>query len=132
MDFVIPCNPKYYDIAGAFKELKRIEWHQTCKNISVGDTVYIYVAKPIASVKYKCKVTKSNKKTNDIDDARFNKREEAKSYDNFMTLKLEKKYKDNLITMKELSEYGDINFVLSQRSLPLGLIERIEGNIKTR
>ena len=105
MDFIISCNPKYYDVAEAFKELKKIDWHQTCKAICAGDTVYIYVAKPVASVKYKCKVIKSNKKTSDIDDHKFNKREDAKDYDCFMTLKLEKKYKDNQITMRELSEY---------------------------
>lgn len=44
--WVIPCNPKYYDIVAAFDNLDVIEWKQST-NTSVGDTVYIYVGEKI-------------------------------------------------------------------------------------
>lgn len=28
-DWVIPCNTKAYDVIGAFKEFKRIDWKQS-------------------------------------------------------------------------------------------------------
>lgn len=37
-EWIIPCNVKYYDIIGAFKELKKIEWKQSV-NIKVNDIV---------------------------------------------------------------------------------------------
>ena len=37
-DWVIPCNLKYYNVEGAFKNLKRIDWKQSAKNIEIGDT----------------------------------------------------------------------------------------------
>lgn len=44
--WIIPCNPSQYDVVGAFKELKRVEWKQST-NINVDDIVFIYISKPI-------------------------------------------------------------------------------------
>ncbi len=40
-NWIIPCNPIFYDVIGAFTKLKRIDWKQSMKNINVGDNVYI-------------------------------------------------------------------------------------------
>lgn len=52
-EWIISCNPSYYDVNGAFNELECIEWKQST-NIKVGDIVYIYVSSPFKEIKYKC------------------------------------------------------------------------------
>ena len=53
--WIIPCNPKLYDIVGAFNNLDVIEWSQP-NNTAVGDTVYIYVGGSLKSIMNKCEV----------------------------------------------------------------------------
>lgn len=48
MDWIIPCNPKYYNVKCAMTDLKIVDWKQSNKNISAGDIVYIYVGSPIS------------------------------------------------------------------------------------
>lgn len=50
--WMIAANPKYYDHEKAFREQSYVDWRQT-RNFKVGDTVYIYCAKPVSQVKYK-------------------------------------------------------------------------------
>lgn len=45
--WIIPCNVKYYDVQGAFKKLKCLDWKQSNKSIRVGDEVFIYIGSPI-------------------------------------------------------------------------------------
>ena len=59
-EWLIPVNPKYYDIARAFDGVKEIDWKQG-KGIKVGDTVFLYAAAPISAILYQCKVTKTDK-----------------------------------------------------------------------
>ena len=40
MEWLVPANPKYYDIQGAFEQSKEIDWKQG-KGIKKGDIVYI-------------------------------------------------------------------------------------------
>ena len=51
--WVIPCNPAYYDICGVFNKLDKVEWKQST-NVNEGDIVYIYVTSPIKEIRYKC------------------------------------------------------------------------------
>lgn len=53
--WIIPCNPCYYDVVSAFEHLDVIEWNQT-NNMTVGDTVYIYVTGEYKAILYKCEV----------------------------------------------------------------------------
>lgn len=48
-DWVIPCNTKAYDVIGAFKEFKKIDWKQS-SNVQKGATFYIYVGTPISGI----------------------------------------------------------------------------------
>ena len=54
--WLIPANPKYYDIIHCFDHQKEIIWKQS-SNIQVGDTIYLYVAEPYGKVYYKCIAT---------------------------------------------------------------------------
>lgn len=69
--WIIPCNPKNYDVIRAFQNLKEIDWKQSIKNIDPGDNVYIYVSSPYKQVLYQCVVLKTNLPACEIDDRAF-------------------------------------------------------------
>lgn len=66
--WIIPCNPKNYDVIKAFQDLKEIDWKQSVKNIDAGDKVYIYVSSPYKQILYQCVVVKTNLLAREIDD----------------------------------------------------------------
>ena len=57
--WIVPANPKYYDIVGVFARGDDTLWKQG-KGIETGDTVYMYVAVPYSAILYKCTVTKAH------------------------------------------------------------------------
>ena len=58
-EWIVPANPKYYDIVNCFNETDEIIWKQS-SNIHVNDLVYLYVAEPYSKIMYKCKVLEVN------------------------------------------------------------------------
>ncbi len=58
-NWLVPANPKYYDVIKAFKENNEIIWKQS-SDIHVGDLVYLYVGEPYSKVMYKCMATEIN------------------------------------------------------------------------
>ena len=106
-EWIIPCNLKYYNVEGAFKKLKMIDWKQSAKNIFVGDIVYIYVGKPVSSIKYKCRVNKTNLASIEIDDSEFVIHgENYENYGRHMELELVHEYADTELTLGKLVENG--------------------------
>ena len=74
-EWIIPCNADLYDIDGALRKLKIIDWYQNrmIKNAKVGDLVYIYCTSKhdVNRVKYKGAILAVNKYDNFIDDSEF-------------------------------------------------------------
>lgn len=107
-EWTIICNPNYYDIFGAFKKLKKINWKQPT-SIEEGDIVYIYITKPIQEIRFKCKVTKTGipyTETND-DDSEFDFDEPDDMHDDlYMEIELINRFNAGLLTYKELKENG--------------------------
>lgn len=96
-EWLIPANPKYYDIISYFKEQDTITWKQP-NNIKVGDVVYIYVGIPYSAILYKCEVIEINIPCNIEDDnLKMNK---------VIKIKLLRKYNKNQFTFTKLKEYG--------------------------
>lgn len=58
-EWIVPANPKYYDIIHCFKETNEIIWKQS-SDIHVNDIVYLYVAEPYSKIMYKCKAIEVN------------------------------------------------------------------------
>lgn len=58
-DWLIPSNPKYYDVVAAFQQEEVIEWKQS-SDVRVGDLVYLYVGAPYSAILYKCKAVEVN------------------------------------------------------------------------
>lgn len=104
--WIIPCNPKYYDIVGAFDNLDIIEWSQST-NTSVGDTVYIYVGEKYKSIMFKCEVIAADLYGNRSDEDYPYYKELAKDPDSkYMKLKLIEKYPTDKFPLKELKANG--------------------------
>lgn len=104
---------------GAFDTLHKLDWKQSSSQISVGDTVYIYVSAPIQAVLYKCAVKKVNLPECKIDDSAFVVSGEVfQNYKRYMELEEVKKYAPNQITMDKLRLYGMKGRIQSQRRIP--------------
>lgn len=116
-EWLIPANPKYYDIARAFDHSKEIEWKQG-KGIKVGDTVFLYAAAPISAILYQCKVTKT--------DIPFDYVTDKLTINTLMRIKLIKRYKPDHFSFETLkSEYG-ILAVRGPRGIPHSLSEALK------
>ena len=57
--WLIPSNPKYYDIINCFNDTDEILWKQS-SNIHINDIIYLYVADPYSKIMYKCKTIEVN------------------------------------------------------------------------
>ena len=115
-EWIIPANPKYYDIQRAFSEADEIEWKQGA-GIIKGDTVFVYVAAPISAILYKCTVTET--------DIPFRYDDGKVRMKALMKIKLRKRYAPDEFTFEALGrEYG-IFAVRGPRGIPLNLSEAL-------
>lgn len=117
-EWIVPANPKFYDIEAALKESKDgiFTWKQS-NNICVGDKIYIYVASPVSAVKYKCKAVEV--------DIPYEYSDQNISMSRVMRLQLLTRYDKVTIDFAMLKEYG-VNAVRGPRSMPNSLKCRIE------
>lgn len=96
-EWIIPANPKYYDIENAFNNEDIIIWKQS-NNIAVGDTIYLYVAAPISAIIYKCEVVET--------DIPYEYTSKEVSMKKVMRIKLLKRYDKDKFTFEKLNKYG--------------------------
>ena len=107
--WIIPANPKYYDIVHAFDDMDIIEWKQG-SGIRKGDTVFMYVGAPVSAVMYKCEVTET--------DIPFDYCDRNLTIKSLMRIKLIKRYPPEMFTFARLGgEYG-IYAVRGPRGIP--------------
>ena len=111
-EWIVPANPKYYDIKHAFDNTDEINWKQGV-GIIKGDTVFMYVGAPISAILYKCKVTEV--------DIPYDYEYKNFKITALMKIKLLKRYKPDKFTFDRLkSEYG-IYAVRGPRGIPNSL-----------
>ena len=111
-EWIVPANPKYYDIEGAFEKSSEIDWKQGA-GIKKGDTVYMYVAAPVSAILYKCKVTKT--------DIPFQYDDGNVHMNALMKIKLQKRYKPIRFTFEKLRDAYGIFAVRGPRGVPHSL-----------
>lgn len=105
--WIIPYNPKYYDVLGAFDKFHKINWKQSLKAISPGDIVYVYVGKPYSAIMFKCRVNKVNLTAVEIDDHEFViDGTNYLNYGNYMELELLERFSKAQITLSALQDSG--------------------------
>ena len=116
-EWIVPANPKYYDIEKAFENAREIDWKQGT-GIKKGDTVFMYVAAPVSAIMYKCKVTKT--------DIPFSYDDGNVHMKALMKIKLQKKYKPTVFTFEKLRDEYGIFAVRGPRSVPHSLSEALK------
>lgn len=106
-EWIIPANPKFYDVINCFNETDTIKWKQS-NNIKLGDIVYIYVGAPYSSILYKCEVIGIN--------IPYKYKDKNLSIDKVMDIKLIEKYDKDKYTFTKLNKYG-IKSIRGPRSI---------------
>ena len=122
-EWIIPANPKYYDIQGAFAQADEINWKQGA-GIKKGDTVYMYVAVPVSAVLYKCEVTET--------DIPFHLEEGAVHITPLMKIRLLKPYPPDQFTFDILGKEYSIYAVRGPRGIPAKLSEALNEQMQEK
>lgn len=58
--WLIPSDPEFFNAIEEFKKNKIVSWSNPLNGFKIGDIVYIYLAKPVQSIKIKTKIIKIN------------------------------------------------------------------------
>ncbi len=116
-EWLVPANPKYYDILHAFDGTDEIDWKQG-RGIIVGDTVFLYVAAPVSAILYKCKVAKT--------DIPYDYSENGLTINALMKIKLIKRYQPDEFTLQLLKEEYGIYAIRGPRGIPHSLSEALK------
>ena len=116
-EWIVPANPKYYDVEHMFDHTKETEWKQG-SGIKTGDTVYMYVAAPVSAILYKCKVTET--------DIPFEFADENLTIKALMKIKLLKRFKPDEFPFDVLKEEYGIFAVRGPRGIPHSLSEALK------
>ena len=112
-NWIIPANPKYYDVVKAFEESDEIDWKQG-NGIKAGDTVFLYVAAPVSAILYKCRVLET--------DIPYDFRSENLTIKALMKIKLQKRYKPDEFTFDVLKEEYGVYAIRGPRGVPEALL----------
>lgn len=120
-NWILPANPKFFDIESAFEKHKEIDWKQSSK-VSVGDIAYMYVGSPVSAILYKCEITAT--------DIPYDYSDENIRITHLMRIKRLKKYKRTICPFKKLNELG-INAVRGPRLATKEFLEYINHFTQT-
>lgn len=116
-EWLIPANPKFYDIEHAFDNIDEIDWKQG-RGIKVGDTVFIYAGLPISAILFQCKVIKT--------DIPYKYTNKNLTITTCMKIKLLKKYRCDKFTFSVLKEEYGIFAVRGPRGIPNSLSKALK------
>ena len=108
-EWLIPANPRYYDVVRAFAETEEISWKHGA-GIKAGDTVFMYVAAPVSAVLFKCAVTET--------DIPYRGRSREVKIKSLMKIRLLKRYPPERFTFEELKRAYGIYAVRGPRGVP--------------
>lgn len=114
-EWIIPANPKYYDIIGYFKTNNITTWKQS-SNVRVGDIVYLYMAAPYSSILYRCEVIET--------DIIYDYQDPNIKINRAMKIKLNKEYSPDEFPFSKLKTYG-VNAIRGPRKVPIKLSEAL-------
>lgn len=116
-EWIVPANPKFYDVEGAFAASDVVDWKQG-SGIRAGDTVYMYVAAPVSAILYKCRVLET--------DIPYAYADENLTIKALMKLRLERRYERDRFTFERLSNEFGVTAVRGPRGVPYGLSEELK------
>lgn len=116
-EWLVPANPKFYDIVHAFDEKDTIDWKQGT-GIKKGDTVFLYAGAPVSAILYKCKVTET--------DIPYDYHTDGLTITKLMKIKLLKRFTPGQFPFKRLKEEFDILAVRGPRGIPNSLSKALK------
>ena len=114
--WIIPANPKYYDVINAFNDTDEIIWKQS-SNIHVNDIIYLYVADPYSKIMYKCKAIEV--------DIPYEYKDQNISMSYVMKIKLLKKIENKNYTFAYLNKIG-IKAIRGPRKITREIYEKLK------
>jgi len=117
-EWIVPANPKYYDIEHAFDDATEIDWKQGT-GIKKDDIVYMYVAAPVSAVLYKCRVMDTDKPC-DFDNGKLTVKK-------LMKIRLERRYSPDAFTFDRLKDEFGIFAVRGPRGIHNSLHEALNA-----
>ena len=115
-EWIIPANPKFYDVEAAFAKNSIITWKQGA-GINQGDTVYMYVAAPVSAILYKCRVLET--------DIPYDYQDKNLSIKALMKIELLKRYDRDAFTFSVLGDEYGIFAIRGPRGVPFSLSEAL-------
>lgn len=119
-EWIVPANPKYFDLEKAFAESETICWKQS-SNILVGDIIYLYVAAPVSAIQYQCKVVEVDIPAQyDDGKVRMNR---------MMKIQLLHRFTKDQLDFKKLNAHG-VYAVRGPRHVPNSLLHEIKELIQ--
>lgn len=117
--WLIPANPKYYDIDAEFAENKIIDWTQKA-SIKKEDYVGIYITAPSRMLRYLCRVLEA-----DMDNNGYRNHPDIKR---LMRIELIRQFDDDKFPASVLKELGVSN-IRGPRRMTKELIEKVEETL---
>ena len=106
--WIIPANPEYYDVEGAFDNSDIINWKQG-SGVKQGDIIFMYVAKPVSAIMYMCEVVEIN--------IPYEYKSKELTINKLMRIKLLKRYDKNKFTFDILKNRYGISFIRGPRPI---------------
>ena len=117
-EWIIPANPKFYDVEAAFAVNDIITWKQGA-GIMRGDTVFMYVAAPVSAILYKCRVLET--------DIPYDYEDKNLTIKALMKIELLRRYDRDAFTFSRLGEEYGIYAIRGPRGVPFSLSEALNG-----
>ncbi|MBA2914436.1 MmcQ/YjbR family DNA-binding protein [Limosilactobacillus frumenti] len=114
--WLVPANPKYYDIMHAFDHTDTIIWKQST-SIRVNDTVLLYVTAPIKAIVYECRAVEVN--------IPYHYQGNEIKISHVMKVQLIRRFPPDKFTFAFLQQHG-IKAVRGPRHLPASLVNIIK------
>ena len=115
-EWIIPANPKFYDVEAAFAKNDIITWKQGASIIK-GDIVYMYVASPVSAILYKCRVLET--------DIPYDYQDKNLTITALMKIELLKRYERDKFTFTMLGDEYGIYAIRGPRGVPYSLSEAL-------
>ncbi len=115
-EWIVPANPKYFDLDHAFEISDLLYWKQSSK-VKVGDLVYIYYGAPYSELRYLCVAVQTDIPYKGAYDGPIN-------METLMRLKKLCFFDQNKLNRKKLAEFGVTN-IRGPRYMPEELKKEI-------
>ena len=111
-EWIVPANPKFYDIVHAFDNRDTIDWKQS-SSVKAGDTIFMYVAAPVSAILYKCRAVEV--------DIPCEYADKDLTINTVMKIRLLRRYEPERFTFDRLKEEYGIYAVRGPRGVPNSL-----------